>query len=95
MTPLGIMELVCLAILPSYLIFAKGRFWSAFFLTWALLVICQEVDVHLPRSGGHDEPPDTTSVGLTLFTGWILALPYCVILNLLNKLYRRLTMQPP
>jgi hypothetical protein len=76
-----LMEIFSLLIFayPVYLVCWQGRFWFAFFATWAFLVGMSAID-----------PSDTPVVGLTLFGGWLLALPFCLVLKGIRFLALRL-----
>ena len=60
---------------------------------WFFIVAESHFSVHyrlnLLGRGLVDSASDTTSIGLTMFSGWILALPYCGILVLIRKLLKR------
>lgn len=94
MTFLSYLSLAGLLIYPPYLIFRERRFWGAFGFAWFLLVVGHafavhaEIAEHEAHPGG-DEPPDTTEVGLVIFSGWILALPYCLMIEIAYRVYRR------
>lgn len=90
--------------MPAIYIFAKGRFWTAFFASWFLLycVASFRLDLAwLSFDGGYGQvaptneieyenfPPDYTNLGIVAFAGWIVALPYCLILNGARWFFRR------
>ena len=74
-----------LLLYPVYLVCWKNRFWFAFFLTWGLLIATQILASYGDTGGSSD----TTEVGLTLFSGWLIALPYCLVLKLISFIFRR------
>ena len=78
---------------PIYLLVFRGRFWFAFFAAWFFMIAESHFSVHyrlnLLDRGLVDSASDTTSIGLMMFSGWILALPYCGILVLIRKLLKR------
>ena len=78
---------------PFYFVVFRGRFWLAFFAAWFFMVAESHFSVHyrlnLLHRGLVASAPDTTNIGLTMFSGWILALLYCGILVLIRRLFRR------
>ena len=94
MTFLSYLCLAGLVIYPPYLIFRERRFWGAFGFSWFLLVAEHAFGVHAriaryaEHQGGH-EPPDLTEIGMTIFSGWILARPFCVVIEIAYRVYRR------
>jgi hypothetical protein len=61
--------LTALAIgIPIYFVIFRRRFWFAALVSWILLVASQQFAVLASPSS------DTTTVGLTLFTGWLLSI---------------------
>ena len=77
---------------PIYLIIFRNRFWSAFFAAWFFIVAEAHFSVYhglieLDR-GLVTSASDTTSIGLTMFSGWLVSLPYCAILVLVRKILR-------
>jgi len=76
---------------PIYLVCWKNRFWFAFFVTWGLLVANQAISVY----ADHTESSDTTEIGLTLLSGWLLALPFCLVLKLIRWVTSRFHRTPP
>ena len=95
---------VCLALmigLPIYLITFKDRFWYPFFLAWSLMVAGQALAVSYEMilydhalTPPPSRPSDTTTVGLTLFGGWLIVLPYCFILKVIRDVLRYLNVLP-
>jgi len=76
---------------PIYLVGWRNRFWFAFFVTWGLLVANQVIVTYGDRAGASD----ATEVGLTLFAGWLLALPFCLLLKLIRVLANRFHRSSP
>jgi hypothetical protein len=78
---------IAMIVWPAWLIWRQRRFWSAFFYGWFLMVIGQWFAVEAGR--GLPNWSDSTTVGLTLFSGWMIVLPYCGLIELVRRLYRR------
>ena len=81
---------------PFYLVVFRSRFFAAFLATWFFLYAAETFSVHrgwiLYDEGiiPQDSPPaDTTNIGLVIFSGWILAFPYCLILKLVRGVLER------
>ena len=93
MHPVAYLCFGLMVIAPIYLVVFRGRFWFGFFAAWFFMVVESHFSVHyrlnLLDRGLVDSASDTTSIGLTMFSGWILALPCCVILVLIHKLLKR------
>ncbi|MEO5912874.1 MAG: hypothetical protein ABIS50_01485 [Luteolibacter sp.] len=83
--------------IPIYYVIFRRRFWFPAFVSWLLLVGSQQFAV---LSSTHGLSPDgsistdTTTVGLTLFTGWLLSIPFCGILLLIRILLCRFGLLP-
>ncbi|MDQ8192670.1 hypothetical protein [Roseibacillus persicicus] len=77
-------------ILPVYLVFFRRRFWFGFFAMWFFLVAGSSFSIYhglyLLELGFVESAADTTEIGLTVFSGWILSLFYCGIL-LIGRLF--------
>jgi hypothetical protein len=81
--------LTALAIgVPIYLVIFRRRFWFAALISWLLLVVSQQFAVLSSLS------TDTTTVGLTLFSGWLLSVPFCGLLLLIRLLLNRIGLLP-
>lgn len=63
---------------PIYFVIFRRRFWFAALISWLLLVASQQFAVLASPS------TDTTTVGLTLFSGWLLSVPFCGFLLLVR-----------
>lgn len=78
---------------PIYLVVVRGRFWFAFFAAWFFMVAASHCSVYYGRElldqGLVASASDTTTIGLTMISGWVLALPYCGVLILVRILLRR------
>ena len=79
-------------ILPIYLVVFRARFWFALFAAWFFL--CAAESYQLDRKWalyeeGQKVPGDYTNIGILIFSGWIFALPYCLILVLVRKILQR------
>ena len=74
----------------------------AVFVAWFLMVVAQQFAV-VHSSQLYDQglladgasPTQTTTVGLTVFSGWLLALPYCGVLLLVRLLLERIGVFSP
>jgi hypothetical protein len=78
----------CAICIPIYYVIFRRRFWHPAFVSWLSLVASQQFAVLGSSSS------DTTTVGLTLFTGWLLTVPYCGILVLIRILLLRFSLLP-
>ena len=73
---------------PIYYVIFRRRFWFPAFVSWLLLVTSQQFAVLGSSSS------DTTTVGLTLFSGWLLTVPFCGILFLFRIFLLRFSLLP-
>jgi hypothetical protein len=81
--------LTALAIgVPVYLVICRRRFWFAALISWLLLVVSQQFAVLASPS------TDTTTVGMILFSGWLLSVPFCGLLLLIRLLLERIGLLP-
>jgi hypothetical protein len=81
--------LTALAIgIPIYFVIFRRRFWFAALVSWILLVASQQFAVLASPSS------DTTTVGLTLFTGWLLSILFCGLLLLIRLFLNRVGLLP-
>jgi hypothetical protein len=76
---------------PAYLVVLKRRFWFAIVICWLLLVVGEQFSVSYALSEHASElSPDTTNVGIMMFFGWIVALPYCAFLLLIRFILNKI-----
>jgi len=85
---------VMIVIAPIFYVVFRRRFAFAFFITWFLMVATQQAAVAHSHALYYQGllkglPADPTSVGLTVFSGWLLAYPYCGVLYLIRLLLVR------
>lgn len=73
---------------PIYFVIFRRRFWFAALVSWGLLVVSQQFAVLASPS------TDTTTVGLTLFSGWLLSIPFCGLLLLIRLFLNRIGLLP-
>ncbi len=74
--------------LPIYFVIFRRRFWFAALASWGLLVVSQHFAVLASPS------TDTTTVGLTLFSGWLLSIPFCGLVLLIRLFLNRIGLLP-
>ena len=79
---------------PFYLVVFRRRVGFAFLAGWFFIVAESHFSVHyrlnLYERGLIPSASDTTSIGLTMFTGWMVAAPYCCVLLLVRVFLERL-----
>ena len=80
---------ILVVVAPIYYVIFRNRFMFAFFTCWFFMIVTQQAAVsHSYTLYEHGllkgSPTDTTTVGLTVFSGWILAYPYCGLLFLIR-----------
>lgn len=88
MQPFAYFCLILMVIIPGYLVIRKRRFWYGVFTSWFFLVAGTYFStwhqLNYLADNLIETQSDATGVGLTMFSGWILAIPYCAILLLIR-----------
>ena len=85
-------------VLPIYLVALRARFWFGFFAAWFFLVAAESYSVDRGwalHNYGEPPPADGTNVGILIVSGWILALPYCLLLIFVRRVLRRYNLVRP